>query len=79
MTPEEITLLTSLRDRGSRWDEICLKMFGHSANACRTQWYAETEELGGSIRPLGRKRINSWSVEEVKTLVALYNKTGPRW
>ena len=72
-TSEELTLLAHLRAEGSSWEQISQKIPGHRSNACRTQWYKETEGIQGC------SQRNLWSAEEIDTLVALYNTIGPRW
>lgn len=76
-TTEELALLLCLRREGSDWDEISQELPGHTTNACRTQWYKETEGIQG---PTCQRRVyDTWSAEEVDVLIALYNTIGPRW
>ena len=78
-TSEEIAVLTQLRAEGNDWDDISQKVPGHPSNACRTQWYKETEGIGGKQRIHGSSHPGRWSAEEVDTLVTLFNTIGPRW
>lgn len=76
-TVEDLALLESLRRQGSDWSAISLRFPGHTPNACRMQWYKETEGIQSTFSR--RKTCLTWSAEEVETLIALYNTIGPRW
>ena len=80
-TPEDLTLLTRLRDEGTGWDEISEAIPGHTVNACRAQWYKVAEDIQGTEDMQGpsQPRPDAWSAEEADTLIALYNTIGPRF
>lgn len=74
-TSEELTILAHLRAEGSAWDQISQKIPEHRSNACRTQWYKETD----GVQDRSHRRWDRWSAEETNTLISLYKTIGPRW
>ena len=73
-TSEELALLAYLRSEGRDWDGISRELPEHSSNACKTQWYKETEGIKGPPKHQGTN--DTWSAAEVDILVALYNTIG---